>query len=333
MAILLVGGAGYIGSHTARALERYGHEVVIYDNFSTGHRRLVEDFEQIVGDANDKTALREILPRISGIIHFAAHAYVGESVRDPRKYFDNNVGGGMVLLNAALDAGVQHIVFSSSCAVYGIPPKTPIDEATPREPINAYGMSKLFMENALSAYDIAYGIRSVCLRYFNAAGADEAGGIGEIHNPETHVIPLAISAAMGAGPPLQIYGDDYPTPDGTCIRDYVHVSDLAEAHVLALKYLIGGGSSIAVNLGTGQGYSVRHLLTTIKEVTGKEVPSRVVGRRPGDPAELVADPSLANKTLEWQSTRSLNDIVVTAWKWREYLQSIDIAKPSARAVV
>jgi UDP-glucose-4-epimerase GalE len=294
---------------------------VIYDNLSTGHRQLVNDFELVVGDVNDTQKLSELLPGISGIIHFAAHAYVGESVRHPRKYFDNNVIGGLAFLNAALDAGVKHIVFSSTCAVYGIPSKVPIHESVPRNPINAYGMSKLFMENALSAYDSAYGIRSVCLRYFNAAGADEDGGIGEIHSPETHLIPLAISAAMGFGPPLHIYGGDYPTLDGTCVRDYVHVSDLAEAHVLALKYLLDGGSTISVNLGTGEGHSIRHLLARIQELTGKEVPCEVVARRSGDPPTLVSDPSLANKVLRWRACRSLHTIIATAWKWSEYLNA------------
>jgi UDP-glucose-4-epimerase GalE len=324
MKVLLVGGAGYIGSHTARTLRRRGHEVVIFDNLSTGYRSLAAGFELVVGDVRDREPLGSVLKGIAGIVHFAAHAYVGESVSDPRKYFDNNVAGGLTLLNAALDAGIRYIVFSSSCAVYGEVSRIPIDEGTPRQPINAYGMSKLFFENALAAYDVAYGMRSACLRYFNAAGADEAGGIGELHNPETHVIPLAIAAARGRGPRLRIFGDDYPTEDGTCVRDYVHVNDLADAHMLALEHLAAGGGSIAVNLGTGRGHSVRALLTKIEEITGGPVSYDIAPRRPGDPPTLVADASLAERTLGWRASRSLDDIIRTAWAWSESSQRTNL---------
>ncbi len=237
MAILVVGGAGYIGSHAARALRRSGYEVVIYDNLSTGFRRLAQGFELVEGDIADEVRLRPVLARVDAVMHFAAHAYVGESVENPRKYFRNNVAGALRLLNSALDAGIRRFVFSSSCAVYGVPEKIPISEQTPREPVNPYGASKLFFENALEAYGRAYGLRSVSLRYFNAAGGDESGEIGEMHDPETHLIPLALAASAANAPELQIYGSDYPTPDGTCVRDYIHVNDLADAHVRALQYL------------------------------------------------------------------------------------------------
>ena len=223
MAILVVGGAGYIGSHAARALRRSGYEAVIYDNLSTGFRRLTQGFELVEGDIADEVRLRPVLARVDAVMHFAAHAYVGESVEDPRKYFRNNVAGALRLLNSALDGGIRRFVFSSSCAVYGVPERIPISEQTPREPVNPYGVSKLFFENALEAYGRAYGLRSASLRYFNAAGGDESGEIGEMHDPETHLIPLALAASAANAPALQIYGSDYPTPDGTCIRDYIHV--------------------------------------------------------------------------------------------------------------
>jgi UDP-glucose 4-epimerase len=249
-------------------------------------------------------------------MHFAAHAYVGESVVNPRKYFQNNVLDGLTLLHAVLDSKLRRFVFSSSCAVYGVPAKVPITEEMPRSPVNPYGVTKLIFEQALASYGPAYGLHSICLRYFNAAGADEAGTIGEIHTPETHLIPSAFEAIRGQRPALEIFGDKYPTPDGTCIRDYIHVNDLAEAHVQGLEYL-NGGQSTAVNLGTGRGHSVREVLSTIKSVTGREVPSRMAPARPGDPAELVADPSRAEKLLHWKAKRSLQEIVATAWKWAE----------------
>jgi len=268
VAILLVGGAGYIGSHTARALRRSGYEVLIYDNLSTGSRVLARGFELIEGDIGDKAALRPILARADAIIHFAAHAYVGESVENPRKYFGNNVIGSLELLNCAVDSGIRRIVFSSSCAVYGIPKITPISESTSREPGNPYGASKFFFENALEAYDRAYGIGSIRLRYFNAAGADESGEIGEIHTPETHLIPLALAATTEHGSELQICGSDYATADGTCVRDYIHVSDLADSQVRALKYLERGGGSDTMNLGTGRGHSILEVIEAIENTTG-----------------------------------------------------------------
>jgi UDP-glucose-4-epimerase GalE len=320
VAVLVVGGAGYIGSHAVLALKRRGYEAIVYDNLGAGHAELVRGFELIVGDAADTSKLAAVLPRVDAVMHFAAHAYVGESVVNPRKYFQNNVLDGVSLLNAVLDSKVRKFIFSSSCAVYGIPAKVPITETFPRVPVNPYGVTKLIFEQALEAYGPAYGLKYINLRYFNAAGADESGTIGEMHSPETHLIPSAFEAIRGQRPELQVFGDKYPTPDGTCVRDYIHVSDLAEAHVSALEYLTTGTSQ-AVNLGTGRGHSVREILSTIKRVTGREVPSRMAPPRSGDPAELVADPALATKLLNWKAKRSLDEIVDTAWKWDERVQS------------
>jgi UDP-arabinose 4-epimerase len=313
--VLVVGGAGYIGSHSARALKRAGHEVIIFDNLSTGFERLAAGFDVVKGDILDAAALAKVLPRADAIMHFAAHAYVGESVTNPKKYFHNNVEGGLSLLNTALEAGVKKIIFSSTCAVYGEPAKVPIDESTSRQPVNPYGVSKMFFEQALEAYDPAYGLRYVSLRYFNAAGADESGEIGELHDPETHLIPLALRAAAGLGPELQVFGSDYPTPDGTCIRDYIHVNDLASAHVKALDHLAAGKESIAVNVGTGKGASVWEVLKSVEAATGKPVPHKIVPRRPGDPPALVANPAKAQALLQWKATRGLPEIVATAWNW------------------
>jgi UDP-glucose-4-epimerase GalE len=327
MAILVVGGAGYVGSHTARSLRRHGYEVIIYDNLSTGHKFLADGFELIVGDIADEEKLAHALTRSSAVMHFAAHAYVGESVENPRKYFRNNVDAALKLLNATIDAGVRVFVFSSTCAVYGVPSKIPIAEDVPRQPVNPYGVSKLFYENALEAYERAYGLRSARLRYFNAAGADESGEIGELHDPEPHLIPLALAAAAGAGPELQVFGTDYPTPDGTCIRDYVHVNDLAEAHVLALQHLMNGGAPLALNLGTGEGSSVRQVMATVQRVTGKAVPWCAAPRRPGDPPVLIADPSRAQKSLQWKAVHPLHDIVSTAWKWMQQSRALNTSAP------
>ena len=320
MAVLVVGGAGYIGSHAALALKRRGYEAIIYDSLVAGHAALAQGFELIVGDIADTGKLASVLRRVDAVMHFAAHAYVGESVVNPRKYFQNNVLGGVSLLNAVLDSKVRKFIFSSSCAVYGTPAKVPMSEDLPRVPVNPYGITKLIFEQALEAYGPAYGLGYMNLRYFNAAGADESGTIGEMHSPETHLIPSAFEAIRGQRPALEVFGDTYSTPDGTCVRDYIHVSDLAEAHVLALEYL-AGGTSQAVNLGTGRGHSVREILSTIKRVTGREVPSRIAPPRPGDPPELVADPARAEKLLNWKARRSLDEIVATAWLWEERLRS------------
>ena len=313
-AVLVVGGAGYIGCHAARELRRRGYEAIIYDNLSTGHKYLAKGFELIVGDIADFAKLRTALQRVDVVMHFAAHSYVGESVVNPRKYFQNNIVGGLSLLNAVVDSPVRKFIFSSTCATYGVPGTVPITERTPRLPANPYGATKLAFENALEAYGHAYGLRFVSFRYFNAAGADESGEVGEIHVPETHLIPSAFEAINGDRPALEIFGTDYPTPDGTCIRDYIHVNDLAEAHVLGMEYL-ARGSSTALNLGTGQGNSVHEVVSTIDRVTGRRVPKRIAPRREGDPPELVADPSQAEKVLNWKAKRSLEEIVVTAWKW------------------
>jgi UDP-glucose-4-epimerase GalE len=313
-AVLVVGGAGYIGCHAARELRRRGYAAIIYDNLSTGHRYLAEGFELIVGELADSAKLKPVLQRVDTVMHFAAHAYVGESVANPRKYFQNNVVDALCLLNAVVDSGVRKFIFSSTCATYGIPATVPITEKLPRSPVNPYGATKLAFENALEAYSHAYGLRFVSFRYFNAAGADESGEVGEVHVPETHLIPSAFEAIHGDRPELEIFGTDYPTPDGTCIRDYIHVTDLSEAHVLGVEYL-ERGSSIALNLGTGQGHSVLEVISTIERVTGRRVPRRIAARRPGDPPQLVADPSQAENVLNWKAKRSLEDIVATAWRW------------------
>jgi UDP-glucose-4-epimerase GalE len=318
--ILVVGGAGYIGSHTARVLRTTGLEVLIDDNLSTGFDFLAKGFEMVVGDVHDSKKLLEAVKRSDAVMHFAASHYVGESMVNPRKYYRNNVEGGLSLLNAIVDSGKKSflVIFSSTCAVYGAPIKMPITEDDPLTPVNPYGVSKVFFEQALQSYDVAYGIRYASLRYFNAAGADESGEIGECHEPEPHLIPLALRAAAGFGQELQVYGTDYPTPDGTCIRDYINVVDLAEAHVKALQRLQAGNPSFIVNLGTGEGSSVKEVIAAVEEVTGRKVPRNIVPRRPGDPPALVADPARAQQLLQWKTTRSLGDSVSTAWKWMQH---------------
>jgi UDP-glucose-4-epimerase GalE len=317
LAVLVVGGAGYIGSHAARALRRSGYDVIVYDNLSTGHRRLAAGFELVEGDIGDPAKLGSALARADAVMHFAAHAYVGESVENPRKYFHNNVESALCLLNTALEAGIRRFVFSSTCAVYGVPGKIPITEETPREPVNPYGSSKLFFEHALEAYDRAYGLKSARLRYFNAAGADESGEIGELHEPETHLIPLALAAAAPGSSELQVFGSDYPTPDGTCIRDYIHVNDLAEAHVRSLQHLEKGGDSVALNLGTGRGYSVLEVIQAAEAAVGQPVRRHLAARRAGDPPVLVADASKAETALGWKAARTLTEIVSSAWTWMQ----------------
>jgi len=315
VAVLVTGGAGYIGSHAARVLRREGYEVLIYDNLCTGYEFLAQGFELIRGDIADSSRLMPVLRRVDAVMHFAAHAYVGESVQNPRKYFHNNVEAALTLLNACMDAGVRRFVFSSTCAVYGIPASIPIVEDNPRLPVNPYGITKMIFERALEAYSEAYGLRYASLRYFNAAGADESGETGECHDPETHLIPLALIAATGSGTELQIFGNDYPTADGSCIRDYIHVNDLADAHFKALQHLSSGNGNIAANLGTGIGHSVMEVVNMVESITGKKVPRRIVGRRPGDPPALVANSTYAQNLLQWKAKRSLRDIVETAWHW------------------
>jgi UDP-glucose-4-epimerase GalE len=302
-----------------------GYEVIVYDNLSTGFRRLAKGFDLIEGDIADTSRLRPVLARVDAVLHLAAHAYVGESAATPRKYFGNNVVAVLSLLNSVVDAGIRRFVFSSSCAVYGVPEWMPITERTPREPVNPYGASKLFFEHALARYSRAYGLRSVRLRYFNAAGADEGGLSGELREPETHLNPLALAACGEPGPALRIYGSDYyATPDGTCVRDHIHVNDLADAHVRALQYLertsdelanSDDSGSLAANLGTGRGYSVLEVIQAAERATGRAVRRSMVARRVGDPPALVADAAKARQTLGWTARRNLDDMVSSAWAW------------------
>jgi UDP-glucose-4-epimerase GalE len=313
--VLVIGGAGYIGSHAARALRRHGYDVVIYDNLSTGYPELAEGFELVVGEVADTAKLASVMKRVGAVMHFAANSLVPESVKNPRKYFRNNVEGGLNAIHTAMDNSVEKVIFSSTCSVYGAPEKSPITEDTLKQPCNPYGVTKLLVEQALEAYEQAYGLRYVSLRYFNAAGADESGEIGELHRPETHLIPACLTAILGERPELEVFGTDYPTPDGTCIRDYIHVNDLAEAHVLALKHLDAGKNSAVMNLATGRGSSVKEVITAAEKVTGRAVPRVIVPRRPGDPLSLVANPKHAEEVLGWKAQRTLNDMVGTAWKW------------------
>ncbi len=330
MRVLVTGGAGYIGSHTAKALARQGHEPVVFDNLSLGHREAVKWGPLVEGDLADAEALRAALRqhRIEAVIHFAAYAYVGESVVNPRKYFANNVSNALMLLGAMLDEGVRRVIFSSTCATYGVPRAVPINEEHPQQPVNPYGEAKLFVERALRWYGEAYGLQWVALRYFNAAGADLDGELGENHEPETHLIPLAILAALG-GPSLRVMGTDYPTPDGTAIRDYIHVADLADAHVKGLDYLARGGASIALNLGTGRGYSVREVVAAVARAAGRSVAVEDAPRRAGDPPELVADARRAIATLGWQPRwSSLDSICSSAFRWLERAAHPRTAEPN-----
>jgi UDP-arabinose 4-epimerase len=326
MNVLVTGGAGYVGSHTCKALAAEGIVPVTYDDLRTGHRAFVRWGPLVEGDVGDRDALRRALRthKIEAILHFGASSLVGESIQNPRVYFTNNVFGSICLLDAALDERVPNIVFSSTCATYGLPDVVPITEETPQLPINPYGYSKLFVERALAFYEQAYGLRWVALRYFNAAGADEGGEIGELHHPETHLIPLAIASAAGDRGPLDIFGTDYPTQDGTAVRDYVHVSDLARAHVSALSYLRSGGASCALNLGTGQGYSVRDVIECVGVFSKRAVPVRVAARRTGDPPRLVADASRAARVLGWKPVEGLESVVRTAHTW--YSRSREMAR-------
>ncbi|HEY6410580.1 MAG TPA: UDP-glucose 4-epimerase GalE [Ktedonobacteraceae bacterium] len=324
MRVLVTGGSGYVGSHAARELSAAGHEIRIFDNLSTGHPYLSRGFSLIQGDICDMEKLSRSLRDMDAVMHFAASAYVDESVVNPRKYIRNNVESAVRLLDAVLASPVRLFVFSSTCAVYGIPSKLPICEDAPKEPINLYGATKLFFESVLSAYSVSHGLRYVALRYFNAAGAHPDGSIGEMHAPETHLIPLALSAVLGSGPPLQVFGSNFDTPDGTCIRDFIHVCDLAAAHVRALEYLQNGGESISLNLGAGRGISVAEVLAAIKCVTGSEVPHVITNARPGDPPVLYADPSMSRHALGWQAKRPFDEIVSSAWLWAQHLQSLNV---------
>ena len=318
MKVLVTGGAGYIGSHTCKALAEHGHTVLVYDNLCTGHRELVQWGEFHYGDICDTQRLRTVLrtERPDGVIHFAGYIAVGESMEDPGKYYTNNVLGSLSLLKAMRDEQIHHLVVSGTAAVYGIPDATPICEHTTLTPINPYGRTKLIMEWMLQDFAAAHGLRWATLRYFNAAGADPDGQTGEWHDPETHLIPNVLRAIDGKMPNLRLFGDDYNTPDGTCIRDYIHVKDLASAHILALEHLIRGNESLTMNLGTGVGVSVHEILKAAQRVTGYPIPFTVEKRRAGDPPRLVADPSLAQQTLGWMPKHSsLENIIATAWNW------------------
>ncbi|MGH9721347.1 MAG: UDP-glucose 4-epimerase GalE [Bryobacteraceae bacterium] len=329
MAILVTGGAGYIGSHTAKALAAAGLDPIVFDNLSTGHREFCRWGPLVEADLGDRDALRAVLKKypIDGVLHFAAHALVGESMTNPGKYFRNNSVNSLNLLDAMVEAGVRRIVFSSTCATYGEPQRIPIDEAHPQRPVNPYGESKLFTERALDWYSRAYGLRWVALRYFNAAGADADGEIGEDHDPETHLIPLVLAALVGRRKAVQIYGTDYPTVDGTAVRDYIHVTDLADAHLAALTYAEGHEGGVALNLGTGEGLSVREAIASAERVTGRRAPVEIAGRRAGDPPVLVADPSRARRALAWTPRCSDPDTILrTAWNWHSK-RALEPARP------
>lgn len=316
--ILVVGGAGYIGAHMVKRLRRAGFPVAVADDLSSGHRAAVLGAPLHVGDIGDAAFVDRLLAdvRPGAVMHFASCIQVGESVVDPAKYYRNNVTATQVLLDGMRAHGVSRFLFSSTAAIFGDPRYVPIDEAHPKAPINPYGRSKWIVEQMLEDYDRAYGLRSVCLRYFNAAGADTEGELGECHEPETHLVPLVLQVASGRRPHITVYGEDYATPDGTCIRDYIHVDDLAEAHLLALRQLLEGGASARFNLGNGSGYSVREVIEAVRRVTGHPVPVVVGARREGDPPVLVADARAAREALGWQPRYAdLDTIVAHAWAW------------------
>jgi UDP-glucose-4-epimerase GalE len=316
MRVLVTGGAGYVGSHSAKLLVESGHDVLIVDNLSEGHDSAVGKLPFVEADLLDRPQMATLLRehRIDAVMHFAAFAYVGVSVRDPAVYYHNNIVGSLSLLDAMRDAGVERIVFSSSCATYGIPERVPITEDHPQHPISPYGFTKFVIERALADYSHAYGLGYAALRYFNASGAAADGTIGEDHDPETHLIPLVLQVALSQRNAVDIFGTDYPTPDGTCIRDYIHVDDLASAHVAALEKL-RPGMQLKLNLGTGHGASVQEVIDLCRKVTGRDIPTRAVARREGDPPELVADASAAKRELNWQARYSMREIIESAWAW------------------
>lgn len=320
MAILVTGGAGYIGSHTVAELLDLGEEVVVLDNLQTGHKAALLGGKLYEGDLRDKELLSKLFSEnsIDAVIHFAANSLVGESMQNPGKYYDNNVFGTLSLLEAMKDAGVRRIVFSSTAATYGEPEKVPIEEGDRTEPTNVYGETKLMMERMMSWFDKVLGIKYVSLRYFNAAGAHESGKIGEDHRPESHLIPLVLQTALKQRPHIAVFGEDYATPDGTCVRDYIHVSDLADAHVRAVNYLREGNDSNVFNLGNGQGFSVKEVIETARKVTGLDIPVVTEPRRAGDPAILVASSDKARSVLGWSPARTqLEEIISGAWGWHQ----------------
>ncbi len=321
--VLVTGGAGYIGSHAVLALQQAGYRVMILDNLVYGHRDIAESVLRttlVEGDTNDRALLDRLFTEheIAAVMHFAAYAYVGESVSDPAKYYRNNVVGTLTLLEAMVDHNIKKFVFSSTCASYGVPKTIPIPEDHPQSPINPYGNSKLMVEQILADFDRAYDFKAVCFRYFNAAGADPQGRLGEDHNPETHLIPLVLLTALGQRPAISIFGTDYPTPDGTCIRDYIHVSDLADAHVLGLKHLLDGGDSQIFNLGNGNGFSVKEVIDAARQITGREIAAIECDRRPGDPPALVGSSARARELLGWHPQYPhITDIIRHAWQWHQ----------------
>lgn len=317
MRICVTGGAGYIGSHTAKCLAENGHEVIVYDNLSTGHRKLVKWGDFCEGDIRNTQKFRDCLRQFKpdGIIHFAASSDVGESVRNPGKYFSCNAMGTLSILEAMRDEGVGNIVVSGTCSVYGQPKQMPIREDCPLNPINPYGASKFFMERMLADFECAHGLNWICLRYFNAAGCSSAGDTGELHFPETHLIPRLILSALGVISQIHIFGDRYNTPDGTCIRDYIHVEDLAKAHLQAIAYLVHNGSSMALNLGSGKGYSVLEIIKTTEKISGCKIPVQMSEPRPGDAERLIADAALAKKILNWQVEKDIEAIIKDAWNF------------------
>ncbi|MGB5457351.1 MAG: UDP-glucose 4-epimerase GalE [Gammaproteobacteria bacterium] len=322
MSILVIGGAGYIGSHMVKQLANAGSEVIILDNLSCGYRDAVKYGEFVEGDLGDPAILDYVFSNyaIDAVMHFAAYIEVGESVREPAKYYRNNVINTAVLLDAMIQHEIEHFIFSSTAAIFGEPEYTPIDEKHSKNPINPYGRTKLMVEQILHDYDQAYGLKSTCLRYFNAAGADPDGELGERHQPETHLIPLILQAASGRREAIRVYGNDYPTPDGTCVRDYIHIDDLCTAHSLALAHMRQTGNSACYNLGNGQGFSVQQVIDATRAVTGRDFKVIQAERRPGDPAVLVADSRLAREALGWQAEHTdLESIIATAWNWETEL--------------
>ena len=318
--ILIVGGAGYIGSHMAKYLSTRNYRPIVLDNLVYGHREAVKYGPFFEGSMNDSSLLQEIFSGypISAVMHFAAFCYVGESVEDPAKYYQNNVANTLDLLEVMIEKNVGNFIFSSSCASYGEPLEMPITEEHPQKPISPYGRTKLMVEEILDDFKEAYGLQSVSLRYFNAAGADPEGELGEDHNPETHLIPLVLKTALGQRPCIDIFGDDYPTSDGTCIRDYIHIEDLAQAHLLALERLLAGRPGGQYNLGNAKGYSVKQVIEIARSITGKEIPTRVIERRPGDPAVLISSSQKAINHLGWKPEfPDLETIVETAWAWHK----------------
>lgn len=320
MTILVTGGAGYIGSHCVQQLLAGGRQVVVLDNLTTGHHRFVLSPKFEVVDTRESDALKKVFAKyqISAVMHFAACSYVGESVVDPAKYYANNIDGTLKLLTAMREANVNRFIFSSTCAVYGYPQKLPLTETHPMSPVNPYGFSKRVVEEMMKDFSEAYGLNYVSLRYFNAAGADPSGKLGEMHNPETHLIPLILQSISGRHSGIKIFGTDYETPDGTCVRDYIHIHDIARAHLLSLDYLENGGLSSIFNLGTSHGHSVKEVIAACEKVTGKKVPVTLGDRRPGDPPALVADATKAKEVLGWEPKyHDLLPIIETAWAWEQ----------------